>query len=164
MDDRLYRSRTDRMITGVAGGLAERMDVDPSLVRVIWVLLAIFSGGVFALIYLVMAVVVPERPAGSVAGPSPSGPAAEAPAPGTWIGPDGEAVAASASVPTAAAEPSRRPGAGAIVVGGVLVVVGAAAFMERFLPQIDTSMLWPIVVIALGIGLVALAFLRPSRG
>ena len=35
MDDRLYRSRDERMIAGVAGGLAERLDLDPSLVRII---------------------------------------------------------------------------------------------------------------------------------
>lgn len=62
MNDRLYRSRTDRVISGVAGGLADRLALDPSLVRVLWVVLAIASGGLFALIYLVMMIVVPEAP------------------------------------------------------------------------------------------------------
>ncbi len=62
MDDRLYRSRTDRVISGVAGGLAERLAMDPSVVRVVWVVLAFVSGGLFALVYLVMMVVVPEAP------------------------------------------------------------------------------------------------------
>ena len=62
MDDRLYRSRTDRVISGVAGGLAERLNMDPSIVRVVWVVLAIVSGGLFALVYLVMMIVVPEAP------------------------------------------------------------------------------------------------------
>ncbi len=62
MNDRLYRSREDRVIAGVAGGLAERLDVDPSIVRVLWVILAFLSGGLLALVYLVMMIVVPEQP------------------------------------------------------------------------------------------------------
>ncbi len=60
MNDRLYRSRDERMFAGVAGGLGERFDIDPSLVRVLWVVLTVLSGGIFLLIYIVMALVVPE--------------------------------------------------------------------------------------------------------
>jgi phage shock protein PspC (stress-responsive transcriptional regulator) len=62
MNDRLYRSRTDRVISGVAGGVAERLDIDPSIVRIVWVILALLSGGLLGLVYLVMMVVVPEAP------------------------------------------------------------------------------------------------------
>ena len=59
---RLYRSRDDRMLAGVAGGLAELWGADPSLVRVIWALLVVFTGGVALIVYIVMALVVPEEP------------------------------------------------------------------------------------------------------
>ncbi len=62
MNDRLYRSRTDRMLAGVAGGVADRFELDPSLVRVLWAVLVVLSGGIFLLIYIVMAIVVPEEP------------------------------------------------------------------------------------------------------
>ena len=62
MNERLYRSRSDRMIAGVAGGLAEHFDIDPSVVRVVWVLLALVTGGIFLVAYIVMALVVPEDP------------------------------------------------------------------------------------------------------
>ena len=62
MNDRLYRSRTDRVISGVAGGVAERLDIDPSIVRIVWVILAVLSGGLLGLVYLIMMVVVPEAP------------------------------------------------------------------------------------------------------
>ena len=42
----LYRSRDDRMLAGVAAGVAETLDADPSLVRIVWALLAIFTGGI----------------------------------------------------------------------------------------------------------------------
>ena len=60
MTDRLFRSRNDRMLAGVAGGLAEMWDADPALIRIVWALLVIFTGGVALLVYIVMAIVVPE--------------------------------------------------------------------------------------------------------
>ena len=50
------------MLAGVAGGLADHFDLDPSLVRVGWVILTLVSGGIFLAIYIVMAFVVPEEP------------------------------------------------------------------------------------------------------
>jgi phage shock protein C len=60
MADRLYRSERDRMIAGVCGGLAEHLDVDPTLVRIAFVALA-FIHGVGIILYLVMAIVVPRE-------------------------------------------------------------------------------------------------------
>lgn len=55
---RLYRSRTDSMVCGVCGGVAEYFDIDPSLVRIAWIILCPLGGsGIFA--YLVAAVVIP---------------------------------------------------------------------------------------------------------
>ena len=61
MNTRLFRSRDDRMIAGVAGGLAELWGADPSLVRLGWALLAIFTGGIALIVYIVLAIVVPEE-------------------------------------------------------------------------------------------------------
>jgi len=61
---RLYRSRTDRMIGGVAGGLANYLGIDPILSRLIWVAL-LFTGAGF-LIYIVAWIVIPEAPVGMV--------------------------------------------------------------------------------------------------
>jgi phage shock protein C len=59
---RLYRSRTDRMVAGVAGGLAEYLGVDPLLVRLGFVLLGLVSAGIAIVLYIILAVLVPERP------------------------------------------------------------------------------------------------------
>ena len=58
MERRLYRSRSDRMIWGVCGGLAKYLDIDPVIVRVIMVLL-VFANGISILAYIIMAIVVP---------------------------------------------------------------------------------------------------------
>ncbi|MBA7561768.1 hypothetical protein ES708_03410 [subsurface metagenome] len=58
MKKRLYRSRSDRMIWGVCGGLAEYFNIDPTIIRVIAVLL-IFANGIGILAYIILAIVVP---------------------------------------------------------------------------------------------------------
>jgi len=58
---RLYKSRTSRMIDGVCGGVAEYFGVDPTLVRIAWVLLT-FMGGMGILLYLVAMIIVPKSP------------------------------------------------------------------------------------------------------
>ena len=57
---KLRRSRDDRMIAGVASGVAEFFDLDTTIVRVVWAFTAIF-GGFGVLLYLIMWVIVPEQ-------------------------------------------------------------------------------------------------------
>ncbi len=59
MNKKLYRSQKERMIGGVCGGLAEYFDIDPTLVRLAFVILAI-AGGPGILIYIVLLLLVPE--------------------------------------------------------------------------------------------------------
>ncbi|OOG56939.1 PspC domain-containing protein [Rhodanobacter sp. C03] len=61
MEKRLYRSRNDRKLAGVCGGIAEYYGWDPTLVRVAWVMLTLL-GGSGILIYLIMWLVMPEAP------------------------------------------------------------------------------------------------------
>lgn len=59
---RLYRSETDKMLAGVCGGIAEYLDVDPTLIRLIYVVLSFMSAFVPGVIaYLILAVVIPKR-------------------------------------------------------------------------------------------------------
>jgi len=58
MEKRLYRSRSNRMIWGICGGLAEYFDIDPTIVRIIAVLL-LLAKGVGILAYIILAIVVP---------------------------------------------------------------------------------------------------------
>lgn len=62
MAKKLYRSRTDRKIWGVSGGLAKYFDIDPTIVRVIFVA-SILAGTLGIWVYLIMALVVPLEPA-----------------------------------------------------------------------------------------------------
>lgn len=61
LNKRLYRSRSDRRIAGVCGGIADYLAVDPTIVRIIWVLLASI-GGPGVVLYIILAAVIPEEP------------------------------------------------------------------------------------------------------
>jgi phage shock protein C len=58
---RLYRTR-DRRLAGVAGGMAEYIDIDPTIVRILWVLAGFASAGLAILAYVLLAIVIPESP------------------------------------------------------------------------------------------------------
>jgi phage shock protein C len=59
---KLYRSRQNRVIFGVCGGLAEYFGIDPTIVRLVFVLGVLFGFGSFAFLYLILFFVVPEEP------------------------------------------------------------------------------------------------------
>lgn len=61
-EKRLVRSQSDRMLFGVAGGLAEYLNVDPVIVRLLFVLLTL-AGGPGIIVYLVMAIIMPQESA-----------------------------------------------------------------------------------------------------
>jgi phage shock protein C len=140
MNRRLYRCRHDRRLAGVAGGLAEFFDLDPTLVRILF-FLSIFLGGMGLLLYIGMAIIVPLEPL--------------------------SAEAAAADHDEATAEPAghrhatRDHGRWATFVGIVLVLFGTLALIDRFLPAWDVEhLLVPAVAIAIGALLIASAIRR----
>ena len=147
MRERLSRSRDDRMLFGVAGGMAEWMDLDPAIVRLVWVLL-ILAGGVGLLLYVAAAIVIPESP----------WPAGHAPAP------DGAAAtASSADAREARREARRGRGNPGIVFGLILVVAGTWFLLDRYIEDLDLSWFMPGALIVIGLVLVVGALTRSGR-
>lgn len=128
MNRRLYRSRTDTVIGGVAAGLATYLNTDPALVRVGWVVLALVTNGVGLLAYLVCWVAIPEEPKTEPV-----------------IGPDGTPMPVAEAAPAAGRE--TRAG---VVVGVGLVLLGAWFLVREYLPPINWNLLWPVVLIGVG--------------
>ena len=61
MDKRLYKSKTNQMLCGVCGGIAEYFGVDPTLVRLLWAFATLFVGaGIVA--YIISAIIIPDQP------------------------------------------------------------------------------------------------------
>jgi phage shock protein C len=183
VNERLYRSRDDRVIAGVAGGLADAIDVDPSIVRIAWVILTFLSGGLLLVVYVVMAIVVPQEPlgaplmAGGVPGGSGSTGGGPAPTPGGSAPIAGGVASPETGLPTADADwraarrlerqrlraERRARGEGfpaTAVLGVLLVIVGAIFLARRFLPDLDFDLLWPIIVVGLGAALILSSFRR----
>ncbi|HSL97614.1 MAG TPA: PspC domain-containing protein [Candidatus Deferrimicrobiaceae bacterium] len=145
MRERLYRSRTDRMIFGVAGGMARWLEVDPAVVRLVWALL-IIAGGVGLLLYIVAAIVIPEEPLGAMP-PSGTGP------PPAGGGPGGTGWATP---------PRRDSGSAPLIIGVVLVLLGAWFLAERYISWLDNALLWPALLIVVGALLLMGAMRRPG--
>ncbi len=187
MNRRLYRSRTDSVIGGVAGGVAEYLDVDPSIVRIVWAVLAIVTGGIFLVLYIVMWIVVPEGTSGPAA-PYQPGPGAMpgwTPPEGTTAPPaaDGSAMPAAddadaparedngATSPWSAAPAGgyaapehRRGSGGAMIFGLVLVLLGAWFLIDEYVPGLDSDLLWPIALVVIGLALLFISMRRRSEG
>jgi phage shock protein C len=123
---KLTRSRNDRVIAGVAGGLAEYLGIDSVLVRVALVVLVLLGFGAGVLLYLIMWIVVPEDTH------------AQAAAKGGERGPGVSSDAA------------------AYVVGGLLILVGAMWLVRMFVPFFfELRILGPLVLLAVGFAIVA---------
>jgi phage shock protein C len=61
---RLYRSTRNRMLGGVCAGLGDHLDVDPSVIRLIWVAVTILSIGIGIIVYIIAWIIVPVEPDG----------------------------------------------------------------------------------------------------
>jgi phage shock protein C len=65
MGKRLYKSATNKVLSGVCGGLGDYFAIDPTLIRIGWVLLILF-GGSGIILYIIAACIIPVRPSGMV--------------------------------------------------------------------------------------------------
>ncbi len=124
---RLTRSARDRMWAGVAGGLAEYFDVDPALMRLLWVAAAIVTGGLAVLVYLALWIVMPR---------------------------EGQ-VENGAGGPHALADGESERGEARRAAGIVLVVLGLLIFAQQAgLFRVNWSLLWPLLLVAIGVALL----------
>jgi phage shock protein C len=181
MNRRLYRSPSDRVLAGVAGGMAETYEMDPAVVRIAWALLILLSGGLLLILYIVIALVVPLRPEGEplaysafMGGPDMPTQTGDPGAPGTPGGPGAPGPAGPAAAPGAPYQPppggspgqwrSRaandhraNEGAGPIVFGAILILVGGYFLLRQFIPALNPALFWPVLVIIGGVLLIAVA-------
>jgi len=61
---KLYLSDTDKKIGGVCGGLGEYFDIDPTVVRVVFILIALLSFGMGVIAYILIWIIIPRKPKG----------------------------------------------------------------------------------------------------
>lgn len=69
---RLFRSRNQKVIAGVCGGLAEYFNLDPTWIRLIFILLSLLGLGTFIIVYIIFWIIVPIAPPSATDAPSVS--------------------------------------------------------------------------------------------
>lgn len=133
---KLYRDTRNQVIGGVAAGLGRYFNIDPLLVRILFVLLAIFGGGGL-IIYILLWIFVPDDQNGTIyadAGPNPGNPE-------------------NAEEPFRPS-PSLEPGRGSLVAGLILIIIGSLFLVDRFIPHIYFEDLWPVALVVAGLALI----------
>jgi phage shock protein C len=133
---RIYRCRHDRRLAGVAAGVAEYFDLDPTLVRVVW-FVSIFFGGLGLFLYIAMAIIVPDEPLTD------------------------EEAAVLATEPGGHRHAPRAEGRWSTVIGLALILLGGMALIDTALPMLDARLyVGPLFIIGLGAILVVTAIRR----
>jgi len=151
MEKRLHRSQTDRMIWGVCGGLAKYFDIDPTIIRIIFVVL-IFANGLGILAYIILAIVVPlEGSKATEPKEAIKENVAEIKQTATELGQEIRATfAGEEAKPEEATEVSRRRRnffGIILIVLGVLFLMGSLNLFAWF----KWSYLWPLILVAVGL-------------
>ena len=145
MAGRLYKSGTDRMLSGVSGGIAEYLDIDSTFVRIAWVIVGFLTAGFAIIAYVVLVIIVPECPEET---PVQNEEAGDRP-----VAPE-EAAGAR--------ERGRQRG---VIFGAVLVAVGGLFLAHNFglFDWFDFGRFWPVVLILLGLLLIVRRIGRPKQ-
>ena len=138
---RLYRSINDRVIGGVAAGLGNYFNLDPLLVRLLFVIFTFFGGGA-PIIYIILWIVTPDAP-----------------------------VNEHQTQKQMDMEPQENPQKpnqeskfkGNLIGGLVLITLGAIFLVDQFVPRIDFGDLWPIILIVIGVALLVNAYGKQKK-
>jgi phage shock protein PspC (stress-responsive transcriptional regulator) len=116
MEKKLYRSKKNRMIAGVCGGLGEYFNIDPTIMRLAAVAL-IFASGAGLIAYIIGWIIIPER----------------------------KEEETGAEVPVSSESTAK------LLPGLILIVVGVVFLINNLFFWFHFSLLWPLILIALGI-------------
>ena len=154
MEKKLQRSRKKKVFAGIAGGLSEYLDIDPVIIRVVFVLVTIFHG--FGLIiYIIMWIVIPEEPfdmSFTEKGTNFSASSGNSFSDGSNVG--SQSIFEEAAK---AAEQANKGGSssnGRVIVGAILILIGLIFLSEKFFPFLDFEFVFAVGIIVLGISLL----------
>ena len=141
----LFRSRTNKMIGGVAAGIAYHLNTDPTLIRILFLMMAVFWGG-GVLLYLILWIALPEEDIplyGQADHKEPQGdpqqPAANEPDHETYRVP-------------------RNQNNAALIIGLFFIIIGGAFLFERFFYAFHFRHLWPVLLVVAGLVLIISSF------
>ena len=150
MNKKLYRSNSDKMIGGVAGGLAEYFDIDSTLMRVIFVIITLLGGsGVIA--YIILWIVIPERPYVynmPSSSSSSTDTSSQQTANAEYVNPNPDPVTAYKD--RMIKQKQKRSAIG----GVILIIIGLFFLADELFPRIDFGDIIPVGLIIIGVVLL----------
>ncbi|MBD3382002.1 MAG: PspC domain-containing protein [candidate division Zixibacteria bacterium] len=123
---KLYRSRDNSMLGGVCGGFGEYFDIDPTIIRLVFLLLVLAAGSGI-LVYIIAWIVVPLRP--------------ESESPGE--------IATDES-----GQPLERGDVNKYLPGLILIILGFVFLLSQIWNWFSFAYIWPIIIIAIGVFLI----------
>jgi phage shock protein C len=152
-DKRLFRNTGNEVIAGVAGGIADYFNVDVTIVRILFVLAAIF-GGWGLIIYIIFWIAVPRAPYEQ----KEQSYSTEAEQPY-------EDVSYESTTDFSAKEKAEmeRKKRGSLIGGLVLIVIGSFFIVERYIPRFDFNTFWPFILVVVGFIILFSGFLNGGR-
>jgi phage shock protein C len=159
----LQRSRTDTVISGVAGGIANYLNIDPTIVRVIFVLLALFGGG-GVLIYIILWIAVPIESGFNSFGHNnynQANPGNTDPNAQQANENENSQNNSTTNIPDWRS-PSKRMD-GSLIAGLAMITIGTIFLVDHFVPRIDFEDLWPIILLVAGIALVRAGYVSKKK-
>ena len=146
MYKKLYRSVTDKMLAGVCGGLAEYFSIDPVIVRLIFVLAVIFGAGSGILAYIILWIIVPQKP--YIITPfNPEQPKSDADS--TADEKKSENTQFNMNIANEKHQNNRS-----IYAGAFLIVLGGIFLLDNFVPHFHFGDYWPLILIGLGFAII----------
>jgi len=137
---RLYRSN-DRILGGVCGGIAEYFGIDPSLVRIAWVILTLAAGSGI-LLYLLAWLIIPSSPNATSSAPS------------------GQASPSASTSPYSASYPTNSGLIVVAIIGAIILMAGLMSLAQRFFLFPFSAYILPLALVIVGIAVIAVAVMR----
>ena len=163
MEKRLLRSRRKKVFAGIAGGLSEYLDVDPVIIRVIFVLITIFHG-IGVIIYIIMWIVIPEEPFDmSFAEKSPDDENKFENQFSEDFKQTANSVFDEAKLAAEQAKISAKSSNSRIIVGAILILIGLLFLAERFFSFLDFEFVFAVGLIVLGLSLLFNFFKKSEK-
>jgi len=138
----LYRSTNQHVIGGVAAGIADHMHTDPTIIRILFVVVALFGGG-GVLIYLILWIALP------------AGATSYYNQPNNFNHMETENMDKGKNENFNPKQPwDKNKNDGSLIAGLILIALGLIFLAERFIPRVDFGDLWPIILLVAGIVMI----------
>jgi phage shock protein PspC (stress-responsive transcriptional regulator) len=137
MKEKLYRSRKQKIIAGVAGGLSDYFNIDPVIIRILFVVFSILHGSGI-LIYIILWIAIPEEPfdvAYNINNQSEPN-----------------------NTNTNDIPPTKNSCSPRFITGLILVFIGVVFLLNNLIPSFDFSDIFPYILILIGILLISNSF------